>query len=44
LDFFRKSFLFSTQKAKSLLGFTPQIAFKAGARETAEWYRAAGFL
>jgi nucleoside-diphosphate-sugar epimerase len=44
LDFFRKSFVFSTTKAKRLLGFTPAIPFEAGAKETAEWYREKGYL
>jgi len=44
LDFFRKSFVFSTAKAERLLGFTPAISFAAGAAETAAWYRAQGYL
>jgi nucleoside-diphosphate-sugar epimerase len=44
LDFFRKSFVFSTRKAETLLGFVPQISFADGARETAVWYRAQGHL
>jgi PAS domain S-box-containing protein len=44
LDFFRKSFLFSTGKAASLLGFTPAVSFADGARETASWYREYGHL
>jgi nucleoside-diphosphate-sugar epimerase len=44
LDFFRKSFRFSTAKAQSLLGFRSEVAFAEGARRTAEWYRANGFL
>ena len=44
LDFFRKSFLFSTAKARTLLGFTPSIPFKIGAVETANWYRDGGYL
>ncbi|MET0988823.1 MAG: NAD(P)-dependent oxidoreductase [Steroidobacteraceae bacterium] len=44
LDFFRKSFLFSTVKARNVLGFTPQVLFAQGARETAEWYRSKGEL
>ena len=39
LDFFRKSFLFDTTKAHSLLGFRPTVSFKDGAAETAQWYR-----
>lgn len=44
LDFFRKSFRFSTAKARERLGFTPRISFAEGARRTAEWYRANGML
>jgi dihydroflavonol-4-reductase len=44
LDFFRKSFVFSTAKARSLLGFTPAIPFSRGAGETADWYRGGGYL
>ncbi|HWW20268.1 MAG TPA: hypothetical protein VNZ06_05650, partial [Steroidobacteraceae bacterium] len=44
LDFFTKSFLFSTAKYRSLLGFTPQIPFDVGAARTIEWYREAGYL
>ena len=44
LDFFRKSFVFSTAKAKRLLDFTPAIPFQEGALETAQWYRDKGYL
>jgi dihydroflavonol-4-reductase len=44
LDFFRKSFRFSTAKAERLLGFHAEISFMEGARRTAEWYRANGYL
>jgi dihydroflavonol-4-reductase len=44
LDFFRKSFLFNTVKARTLLKFSPTIGFRAGALETANWYRDAGYL
>jgi nucleoside-diphosphate-sugar epimerase len=44
LDFFRKSFVFSTVKAQQLLGFTPAVSFADGARETAAWYRDQGYL
>jgi nucleoside-diphosphate-sugar epimerase len=39
LDFFRKSFRFSTEKAAEVLEFVPQVCFADGARRTAEWYR-----
>jgi nucleoside-diphosphate-sugar epimerase len=44
LDFFRKSFRFSTAKAERLLGFHAEINFADGARRTAEWYRANAYL
>jgi nucleoside-diphosphate-sugar epimerase len=44
LDFFRKSFRFSTERATRLLGFRPQTTFAEGARLTADWYREAGLL
>lgn len=44
LDFFRKTFVFSTDKARRLLGFSPQVLFEDGARDTAEWYGRHGFL
>lgn len=44
LDFFTKSFIFSTAKAQSLLGFQPEIDFRTGAIDTVRWYRARGFL
>lgn len=44
LDFFRKSFVFSTARAESLLGFCPAIDFRTGAADTVSWYRAHGML
>lgn len=44
LDFFRKSFVFSTARAESLLGFQPAIDFRTGAADTVSWYRAHGLL
>ena len=44
LDFFRKSFRFSTAKARERLTFAPHVPFAEGARRTAEWYRANGML
>ena len=44
LDFFRKSFVFSTARAQSLLGFQPAIDFLTGAADTVSWYRARGLL
>jgi nucleoside-diphosphate-sugar epimerase len=44
LDFFRKSFVFSTAKATRLLGFKASVPFAAGSVETANWYRQQGLL
>jgi dihydroflavonol-4-reductase len=44
LDFFRKSFSFSTTKAQETLHVRPQVDFRTGAQLTAEWYQANGFL
>jgi len=44
LDFFSKSFVFSTAKARSLLGFQPEIDFASGAADTVRWYRSRGHL
>jgi dihydroflavonol-4-reductase len=44
LDFFRKSFVFSTTRAQSLLGFQPTIDFVTGAADTVSWYRVRGLL
>lgn len=44
LDFFRKSFVLSTQKAHSVLGFRADTDFQAGAAATARWYRERGYL
>lgn len=44
LDFFRKSFVFSTSKAKTLLGVEPAVRFMEGARSTLAWYRAQGYM
>jgi nucleoside-diphosphate-sugar epimerase len=44
MDFFRKSFSFSTKKAESLLGFQPKVSFKDGVAATARWYEEMGEL
>jgi len=44
LDFFTKSFLFSTAKYRQVLGFTPRVGFAEGAAATADWYRKQGYL
>lgn len=44
LDFFRKSFSLSTERARRILGFEPDVGFREGARRTAEWYTRRGLL
>jgi len=44
MDFFRKSFLFSQEQSKRVLGFAPRVSFKEGVAETAKWYRAMGYI
>jgi len=44
MDFFKKSFCFSQEKAAKTLGFTPQVDFAKGVAATAEWYRDQGLL
>jgi nucleoside-diphosphate-sugar epimerase len=44
LDFFRKSFRFSTEKAEKMLGFRAPTTFVEGADKTARWYRENGLL
>lgn len=44
LDFFLRSFVFSTTKAQQRLGFRPEIDFQAGVQDTAHWYRSNGLL
>jgi nucleoside-diphosphate-sugar epimerase len=44
LDFFRKSFVMSSEKAGKLLGFAPQWHFRDGVRATTQWYAEMGYL
>jgi nucleoside-diphosphate-sugar epimerase len=44
MDFFKKSFTFSTDKASKILGFLPKISFQQGVSETAKWYSSNGYL
>jgi dihydroflavonol-4-reductase len=44
LDFFTKSFLFSTARCREVLGFSSQVPFQAGVRAAADWYRYNGYL
>jgi nucleoside-diphosphate-sugar epimerase/SAM-dependent methyltransferase len=44
LDFFVKSFSFSAQRSKDVLGFIPRVGFESGVTETLAWYRRRGEL
>jgi len=44
LDFFRKSFVLSGDKAKQKLGYIPSVDFETGSARTAHWYRERGLL
>jgi nucleoside-diphosphate-sugar epimerase len=44
MDFFKKSFVFSTESSSRLLGFVPRYSFKQGVTETAKWYTKMGYL
>lgn len=44
VDFFTKSRGFSIEKAKSRLGYRPQVDLRSGLRGTIEWYRERGLL
>lgn len=44
LDFFKKSYLFSSEKATHLLAFEPQISFAQGVEKTVEWYAEQGYV
>ena len=44
LDFFRKSFFFSHQKASSILGFQAKTDFAQGVAQTLEWYKDHDYL
>ena len=44
MDFFKKSFSFSTTKALDLLEFSTQYSFEQGTLETAQWYKDKGLL
>jgi dihydroflavonol-4-reductase len=44
MHFFVKSFEFSGEKARRLLGYAPQVPFREGAGRTAAWYRENGYL
>ena len=44
VDFFTKSRAFDITRARTELGFAPQVGLRDGIRRTLEWYRAYGWL
>lgn len=44
MDFFRKSYSFSNEKASKILNFDARYMFEEGARITAKWYEEQGLL
>lgn len=44
MDFFKKSFLFSREQSKTLLGFDPKMTFREGVADTVKWYEERGYL
>lgn len=44
MDFFKKSFSFSQEQSKAVLGFVPKISFREGVADTAKWYEEMGYL
>lgn len=44
LDFFVKSFAFSMDEAKQVLGFSPETSFHDGIARTARWYAKMGYI
>ncbi|MGA8262084.1 MAG: NAD-dependent epimerase/dehydratase family protein [Arenicellales bacterium] len=44
LDFFKKSFTLSSDKAGRILGYSAEVDFRTGAAATADWYREHGLL
>jgi nucleoside-diphosphate-sugar epimerase len=44
LDFFKKSFAFSQDKTRNVIGFNPRVSFSEGISSTCDWYREMGYL
>jgi nucleoside-diphosphate-sugar epimerase len=44
VDFFTKSRAFDISRARSELGYAPQVGLRDGIRRTLEWYRSVGWL
>ena len=44
MDFFKKSFELTWEKARKILDYQPMVSFSDGVLETARWYVAMGFI
>ena len=44
VDFFTKSRAFDITRARTEIGFAPQVGLRDGIRRTLEWYRAHGWI
>ncbi len=44
MDFFKKSFVLSQERAQKVLGFVPKVSFEQGVAATARWYEQMGYL
>lgn len=44
MDFFKKSFVLSQERAQKVLGFVPKVGFERGVTATAQWYEQTGYL
>ena len=44
MDFFKKSFVFSQERAQKVLGFVPKMSFEQGVAVTSRWYEQMGYL
>ena len=44
VDFFTKSRAFDISRARTELGYAPQVSLRDGIRRTLDWYRSAGWL
>jgi nucleoside-diphosphate-sugar epimerase len=42
--FFKKSRAFSIEKARTLLGYEPEVDLKTGIHKTAQWYLQNGYI
>jgi nucleoside-diphosphate-sugar epimerase len=42
--FFRNNRAFSIDKARRILGYSPQVPLEDGMRRTVDWYREQGYL